>query len=247
MTQRMKATVSYDGTHFSGFQVQEKNRTVQGELEKALMKIHKGQPIRIQASGRTDAGVHARGQVIHFDTELRMGDYNWRKALNTLLPDDVRITDIMEAEEGFHARYTAKRKQYKYFVHNAPEQDVFKRHYVHHVPYHLELARMQQAIKAIEGTHDFSAFCSARTGVKGDKIRTIYEAVCEKQEDMLVFTFTGSGFLYNMVRILAGTLIDIGNGRKEAEDMAKILESKDRQLASKTAAASGLCLWKVDY
>lgn len=247
MTQRIKATVSYDGTRFFGFQVQDNQRTVQGELQKALMTIHKGQTIRIQASGRTDAGVHARGQIIHFDTELRMGDYNWRKALNALLPDDVRIIDIAQVDEDFHARYSVKRKQYKFFVLNAPEQDVFKRHYVHHVPYNLELDRIQQAITAIEGTHDFSAFCSASTGVKGDKIRTIYEAVCEKQDDMLVFTFTGSGFLYNMVRILVGTLIDIANARKEPEDMARILESKDRKLASKTAAASGLCLWKVDY
>ncbi|QXE01886.1 tRNA pseudouridine(38-40) synthase TruA [Terribacillus sp. DMT04] len=247
MTQRMKAIVSYEGTKFSGFQVQDQYRTIQGEIEKALTKIHKGQQIRIQASGRTDAGVHAKGQVIHFDTELRLGDYNWRKALNTLLPDDIRIVDITGAEEGFHARYNAKRKQYKYFIHNAPEQDVFKRHYVHHVPYNLDFDRIQQAIQVIEGTHDFTAFCSARAEVKGEKIRTIYEAACEKQDDMIVLTFTGNGFLYNMVRILAGTLIAIGNGRKEPEDMASILASKDRQLASKTAAASGLFLWKVEY
>ena len=244
---RMKMMISYDGTNFAGFQVQPKKRTVQGEIEKALHKMHKTNEIRITASGRTDSGVHAVGQVIHFDTVLQIEPINWLKALQALLPVDIHVVQIEQADDHFHARYDAISKEYRYIIMNREQPDIFRRHYVHWVPEQLDIAAMQQALSYLVGKHDFSSFCAANSGVKGEKVRTILHASLEMVEDELTFIIRGDGFLYNMVRIIVGTVLEIGRGKREPKDLLRILEEKDRKQAGKTAPAHGLYLWEVHY
>lgn len=247
MMAKIKCIVAYDGSNFSGYQVQPQKRTVQGELEKALQKIHKGESVRIYASGRTDTGVHAKGQSIHFDTELHIPGNSWKRALNALLPDDVYVKHSESVVDNFHARFGVVEKEYHYVVLNTEEPDIFARNYVYHFPYKLSLDAMQEACQLLEGTHDFTTFSSAKATVKGDRIRTIYEATCKKDGHRIEFVFRGSGFLYNMVRILVGTLLDVGQGRIEPQEIKGMLEKKDRKYASKTAPAQGLYLWEVRY
>lgn len=244
---KIKCTIAYDGTNFNGYQVQPGKRTVQGELEKALEKVHKGVTVRIQASGRTDTGVHAKGQTIHFDTELNIPGNSWKKALNALLPDDIYVVSSEIAHEDFHARYDVVEKEYRYYILNKREPDIFNRYYIHHFPYPLNIEAIQAACTEFVGTHDFTTFSSAKATVKGNKIRTLFEVSCKQQDDRLEFIFRGSGFLYNMVRILVGTLLDVGQGRVHPKDIHQMLEARDRGLAGKTAPAHGLYLWKVTY
>ncbi|MRH44866.1 tRNA pseudouridine(38-40) synthase TruA [Aquibacillus halophilus] len=244
---RIKCTISYDGTHFSGYQVQPNGRTVQQEFEKALSKLHKDEVIRIIASGRTDAGVHAKGQVIHFDTWLNIPIKNWPRALNAVLPDDIRVIDSEEVAQEFHARYNVREKEYRYFILNKREHDVFTRNYTCHVIKQLDVEAMIRACESMKGEHDFTSFCAANSGVKGDKIRTIYHATCYQEGNRIVFIVKGNGFLYNMVRILAGTLIEIGKHDRPITDIKRILDAKNRGDAGRTAPAQGLFLWDVVY
>lgn len=244
--QRIKCTISYDGAQFNGYQVQPKKRTVQSEMEKALQKLHKGAEVKVIASGRTDAGVHARGQVIHFDTPLTIPIEKWQIALNSLLPEDVTIVSVQIADPEFHARYSAVGKEYRYFVHLSKVRDPFKRFYAYRYPYTLDLSAIKEASKAFIGTHDFTSFCSAKTEVI-DRVRTIKEIDIYEENDMLVFRFIGNGFLYNMVRILVGTLLQVGSGDIHPDKIKEILERKQRTLAGKTAPPQGLYLWKVFY
>lgn len=246
MTRRIKCVVAYDGTYFSGYQVQPGKRTVQGEFEGVLKRMHKGDDVRITASGRTDAGVHAYGQVIHFDTPLALSPEQWKKALNAQLPDDIAVRSVDEADSTFHARFSAKAKEYRYNVWTAAERDVFRRHYCAWHPYPLRVDAMSEALGLLKGTHDFTSFCSAKTVIE-DRVRTIYQAEMEVDGPMLQFRFVGSGFLYNMVRIIVGTLIEIGKGKLSADDMLRILESRDRGQAGPTAPAKGLTLMSVEY
>ena len=246
MSKRIKCTLSYDGTHFSGYQIQPGKRTVQGELERALEQMHKGKTIRVVASGRTDAGVHAYGQVIHFDTSLSLSPDQWKKALNALLPDDIAIKDVQEADSSFHARFSAKAKEYRYKVRIAQERDVFLRNYCYHFPYPLDMEAMRNALKLIEGTHDFTSFCSAKTDIE-DRVRTIYKADMAIHEDILEFCFSGNGFLYNMVRIIVGTILEVGQGKRSIDSISSAFAAKDRRFAGKTAPPQGLYLWKVYY
>jgi len=243
---RVKCIVSYDGTHFSGYQVQPNKRTVQSEIEAALKKLHRGQSIRIHASGRTDAYVHAVGQVIHFDTTLTIPPEKWPYALNSLLPNDIVVLEAEHVADQFHARFDAIKKEYRYKLSTQKMIDVFKRDYTYHFPYKLDLDSMRQACLHLCGTHDFTSFCVAKTEVE-DKVRTIYSIeIVEKGTD-LIFCFTGNGFLYNMVRILMGTLLEVGQGKKTPDQIPYILEGKDRNLSGKTAPGHGLYLWKVYY
>jgi tRNA pseudouridine38-40 synthase len=247
MSKRIKCTLSYDGTHFSGYQIQPGKRTVQGELERVLEQMHKGKAIRVTASGRTDAGVHAYGQVIHFDTFLSLSSDQWKKALNAQLPDDIVIKDVQEADPSFHARFSAKAKEYRYKVRIAQERDVFLRNYCYHYPYPLDMEAMRRALRLIEGTHDFTSFCSAKTDVD-DRVRTIYKAdMTVHDDDLLEFCFIGNGFLYNMVRIIVGTILEVGQGKRSIDSISHAFEAKDRQFAGKTAPPQGLYLWKVYY
>lgn len=243
---RLKAVLAYDGTAFSGYQIQPNARTVQGELETALLKLHKGEPIRTYASGRTDAGVHARGQVIHFDSMLSIPERNWVKALQALLPDDIVVRYVERARDNFHARYDAVKKEYRYRIVTSEVLDVFRRNYSLHVPQPLNTAAMEAALRAIKGTYDFTSFCSLKTDVE-EKTRTIYEAELIERQDEIVLRFVGNGFLYNMVRILVGTILEIGRGEREPHDMKAILAARERAQAGKTASPQGLVLWSVSY
>ncbi|UCZ53400.1 tRNA pseudouridine(38-40) synthase TruA [Bacillus shivajii] len=243
---RLKAIVSYDGTNFSGYQVQVNARTVQGELENALKKIHKVPTFKVISSGRTDAKVHGINQPIHFDTTLSIPEDRWPRALNSLLPNDIVVKEVKEVEPHFHARFDTVGKEYRYIVNSADMQDVFKRNYTHHLPAQLSLEKMKEAAGHLIGTHDFTSFSSPKTEVI-DKVRTIFAIDIKQSDDEWTFTFVGSGFLYQMVRILVGTLLDIGQGDREPEEVPRILEGKNRELASPTAPGSGLYLAHVFY
>jgi tRNA pseudouridine38-40 synthase len=243
---RLKCTIAYDGTDFFGYQIQPQARTVQEELEKALKKLHKGNEVKITGSGRTDAGVHAKGQVIHFDTNLKIPIEKWPVALNALLPKDIAVLEAENVDSSFHARFDAKGKEYRYFINSSATRDPFTRHFATSFPFALNLKAMQIASQAFIGTHDFTSFCSAKTEVV-DKVRTINEIDIYEENGLIVFRFFGNGFLYNMVRILTGTLLEVGIGNRKAETMTEIIGKKDRIHAGKTASAQGLYLWKVFY
>ncbi|MDT8862258.1 tRNA pseudouridine(38-40) synthase TruA [Alkalihalobacillus sp. MEB130] len=244
--QRVALWVTYEGTNFSGYQVQPNSRTVQEEIERALSRIHKGEQIRIHSSGRTDTGVHARGQVVHFDSPLAIPADRWPKALNACLPDDIHILEATYVALDFHSRYHAVKKEYHYRVLLRKEGDVFRRNVTHHVSYPVSVKKMQEAAQALIGTFDFSSFCAANTSVV-DKVRTLFALTIEQDRDELVFKLVGNGFLYNMVRIIVGTLLEIGAGKRASEELAAILLAKDRTKAGKTAPGNGLFLWKVSY
>jgi len=244
--QRYKCTFSYDGTLFSGYQVQPKKRTVQIEIEKALKRLHKGRTIKITASGRTDAGVHAKGQVIHYDSPLLIPEDNWIKALQALLPEDIVVINVEKVNSTFHARYHTKGKEYRYLIRQSKVKDPFTRHYQFQYGYPLDVDQMRKGATYLIGTHDFTSFCSAKTEVV-DHVRTITAIELIEEGDKLMFRFVGDGFLYNMVRILVGTLLEVGRGQRKPEEISEIIAQKDRQRAGKTAAAQGLYLWEVFY
>ncbi|MCZ0755225.1 tRNA pseudouridine(38-40) synthase TruA [Anoxybacillus sp. J5B_2022] len=243
---RWKCTIAYDGTYFAGYQIQPNKRTVQGELERVLATMHKGEAVRVTASGRTDAGVHAYGQVIHFDSPLSLSADGWKKAFNAMLPDDLTVREVEQVEASFHARYSVAAKEYRYKIRTAVERNVFSRHYAYHFPYPLDYEAMKQALSFVKGTHDFTSFCSAKTEME-NRVRTIYEANLCLTDDGVEFQWIGNGFLYNMVRILVGTMLEIGQGKRSSDSIPAILAGKDRRLAGKTAPAHGLYLWKVTY
>lgn len=240
---RLKCTIQYDGTGYAGYQVQPNGLTIQEVIETTLARMHK-HPVKVIGSGRTDARVHAYGQVIHFDTELSIPPENVVKALNTLLPADVRVRSCEEVEPTFEARYDVVGKEYRYFVRR--EENAFRRNLSVHIPYPLDLERIRQGMAHLVGTHDFSSFCVAKTETD-NRVRTIYEAELMPVGDELVFRFQGSGFLYNQIRIMVGTLLDVGRGRFAPEDIKKMLLAKDRNVAGVTAPPHGLYLWEVFY
>ncbi|MEH7072394.1 tRNA pseudouridine(38-40) synthase TruA [Neobacillus drentensis] len=243
---RYKCIISYDGSGFSGYQVQPNKRTVQSVLEAALTKMHKGESVKVSASGRTDAGVHAKGQVIHFDSPLHIPEDRWAKALSSLLPEDIYVRSAVAVDESFHARFDAKGKEYRYLIHLSSERDPFQRNFVYQYPYPLNLKAMEQASKFFLGTHDFTSFCAAKTEVE-DKVRTIETINFTVENQLLTIRFVGNGFLYNMVRILVGTLLEVGSGDRSPEDIPIIIAHKDRTRSGKTAPSHGLYLWEVFY
>lgn len=245
---RYKMKLAYDGTHFSGFQVQPNKRTVQGEIEKALSKMSKGNFIRIKGAGRTDAGVHAKGQIIHFDYPKQIPADGMLRALNTLGPEDIVFLESKIVDDSFHSQYLAKGKMYQYRVDNHQLKNPFTRLYTHHHPFEMDLNRTQKALAFLEGTHDFTSFASAHSD-KEDKTRTIYEASVMIDEKTMewIFTFRGNGFLYNMIRIIMGTILQIADGRREPEEIEQMLKAKDRAAAGPTAAPHGLCMVEVYY
>lgn len=243
-----KLTLAYDGTNFAGYQVQPHQRTVQGVLQKALGKMAKVPAIHVDGSGRTDSGVHALGQVVSFDYPGTLPARSMMLAMNSLMPLDIEILNAEIVPATFHARYSAKGKRYRYRVARGRFTDPFKRLYTGHYPYQLDVARIRLALQDVVGTHDFTSF-AASGGVIEDKVRTIYEATVQDDvaNNELIFEFYGNGFLYNMVRIIVATLLEIGNGRRGVHDFLRLYEVKDRQQARGTAPASGLYLKEVYY
>ena len=240
---RIKCTVSYDGTLFNGYQRQPGQRTVQGEIESALNKICK-QSVTIHSSGRTDAGVHAYGQVFHFDSDLSMDGGRYAKALNSILPEDIYVLDSQEVHPDFHSRYHCKVKEYRYKM-SLNEYNPLNRHYVYYHRRPLDVERMREAMGYLLGTHDFTSFCGNLDEV--NKERTIYKAELLDDEGELTFIFVGNGFLRYMIRIMVGTMIQVGEGRKLPNDIKHILSMKDRRLAGHTAKPQGLYLHRVEY
>lgn len=245
---RYKAVIAYDGTNFNGFQAQPNGRTVQEELEKTLKKMNNGRTIQIFGSGRTDAGVHAEGQVIHFDYPEDRPLERIRYALDTQAPEDISVKCVEKVAEDFHARYHVREKTYQFRVDIGKPRSPFRRFYASYYPYPLELEKIERALTDLIGTHDFTSFCASGSSIE-DKVRTIYEATLEVNEkgDELLFTFRGDGFLYKMIRILVGTLLKIGNGRMDETSIPAVLAAKDRNLAGPTAYPEGLYLVEVTY
>ncbi|MBQ9832984.1 MAG: tRNA pseudouridine(38-40) synthase TruA [Clostridia bacterium] len=242
---RIRMVISYDGTNYVGWQTQPNGITVQEEIEKALFKLT-GEKTVLHGSGRTDSGVHARAQVAHFDTNSRIPADKFSFALNTHLPKDIRIMYSGEADSEFHSRFTAKRKTYCYTVQSGVHEDPFMRNTSLFIHSPLDFDAMQKEAQAVVGTHDFAAFRSTGT-VNKTTVRTVFESYWTKKENLFVYTVCGDGFLYNMVRILAGTMIDVGMGRIEAGAVRRALESADRSDAGATAPSHGLMLKRVIY
>lgn len=245
---RYRVILAYDGTKFHGFQSQPNLRTVQGTIEAALLKMTKETPVTVFGAGRTDAGVHARGQVVHFNFPGNIPPRNMLLGLNSMMPLDVVIKDVAIVPETFHAQFSTVGKRYGYRVSRTRFTDPFKRFYTGHYPYQLDLGRIETAIQDVVGTHDFTSF-AASGGVIKNKVRTIYTArmVDHPDEDEIYFEFIGNGFLYNMVRILVGVLLEIGNDRRPVDEFPRLYAVKDRQEARITAPASGLYLQEVYY
>ncbi|MEN6472206.1 MAG: tRNA pseudouridine(38-40) synthase TruA [Clostridiaceae bacterium] len=241
---RIRLIVQYAGANYVGWQVQNNGVSVQALLEAELRKLT-GAPIRLHASGRTDSGVNARAQVAHFDTPSRMPADKYAYALNAGLPRDIRVLYSGEAE-GFHARFDVKKKHYRYQVENRPHASVFYRDTALHVHVPLDMALLNEAAAHILGEHDFSAFKSAGTAVE-NAVRTVYRSEWTAEGRLLCYDVAGSGFLYNMVRILVGTMLPIGMGRQAPDSMRLALEGGSRFDAGPTAPAHGLTLYRVEY
>ncbi len=243
---RYKIVIAYDGTDFAGYQTQINGQTIQDSIERALTKIAKGQFVRIHAASRTDAGVHAKGQVAHFDFPFAISPDGLFRGLNTLLPDSIVIQSVERVQADFHSRYDSKGKKYEYRIYNSKLKNPFNRLYTTHHPYKLHKERAEKALSYLIGTHDFSSFVASNTDVQ-DKVRTIYEASLSVVEDEWIFTFVGDGFLYNMIRIIVGTIIEVAEGKREPEEMEVIIQAKNRNYAGKTFAPTGLCLVELYY
>ena len=245
---RYKATISYDGYAFAGFQRQPNQRSVQGELEKTLSRLNAGQMVTVHGAGRTDSGVHALGQVIHFDLKGERDLEKLRFALDTQCPEDIDIISVEKVADDYHCRYAKHQKVYEFIVDVGRPKNPMMRHYASPYPYPLDFELMEKAIKDLVGQHDFTGFTAAGSSVE-DKVRTIYQAdlFYDPQKHVLTFIFRGNGFLYKQIRNMVGTLLKIGNGRMPVSQIQRILKEKDRNLAGPTAAPQGLYLKEIIY
>ncbi len=242
---KVKLIVSYDGTDYYGWQRQDDVPSIQEELEKTCCKLFK-QDINIQGAGRTDAGVHARGQCATFQVDTMIPMERIPLVLNRILPPDIVVTSAEIVSDDFHARYSAKNKTYKYKIVNADYPIPQMRNYAEFIYIPLNIEDMDKGAQYFVGTHDFSAFCSSKN-TKKTTTRTIHYAKISKDEEIITFEVCGNGFLYNMVRIMVGTLIQVGTGHMEPSKIRDIILSKDRKKAGNTVPACGLTLSGVEY
>lgn len=242
---RVKLIVSYDGTNYCGWQIQTNGITIEEVLNKTISELT-GEKIAVIGASRTDSGVHALGNVAVFDTESRIPAEKFSFALNQRLPADIRIQDSCEVEPDWHPRYCDTRKTYEYKILNRRFAIPTERLYSHFFYYPLDLEKMQQAADYLVGEHDFKSFCTPRTQVDST-VRTIYYLNVAKEGDMITIRINGNGFLYNMVRIIVGTLLKVGTGLYPPEHVKEILEAKDRQKAGPKAEACGLTLVEIEY
>ena len=242
----IKLVIEYDGKDFNGWQKQPTKLNIQGEIERAIKQIT-GEEVDLTASGRTDAGVHALGQVANFKTNSNIAIEKIPIALNSNLKKSIIIKSAEEVEERFHSRLNCKRKTYRYIINNSKYGTAIYRNLETHIPIKLNIQKMQEAVKYFEGEHDFKAFKASGTSSKSS-VRTIYKAqVIEAENERIYIELTGNGFLYNMVRIISGTLVEVGMGKIAPEEIKTIIESQKRENTGKTLPPQGLYLVKVEY
>lgn len=242
----IKLTICYEGTRYKGWQRLGNNEmTIQGKLEDVLSKMT-GEKIEIFGSGRTDAGVHALMQVANFQTDSEMTTKEIQDYCYRYLPDDIVVKKVEKAHEKFHSRYNVKSKSYVYKIYNGKYHDPFTRKHITHVSESLNIAQMKRAADLLTGEHDFSSFTSAKSKKKS-RVREIYDIEINKNDKSIEIILRGNGFLHNMVRIIVGTLIEVGLGRMKPDEVLKILNKKDRKFAGPTAPAKGLFLHSVEY
>ena len=241
-----KAILQYEGTRYRGWQTQgNTENTIQGKLEALLTKMT-GEPVEVNGSGRTDAGVHAAGQVISFRCKTKASPEEICRYMNEYLPEDIVVLSVEEAAPRFHARLNAVRKTYVYRIWNAPVRNVFRRKFTTWIQKTLDLEAMERAAALLCGTHDYRAFCSLKK-FKKSTVRTIEKIEIGKMGQEIRISYTGDGFLYHMVRILTGTLVEVGLGLRKPEEITEILESQDRTKAGRLMPPEGLTLERVEY
>lgn len=241
----IKLLIEYDGTNYSGWQRQKNAVSIQGTIEKAIFKIT-GEKVDLIGASRTDAGVHAKEYVANFNTETKIPDDRIKNALNSKLPRDIVIIDSCEVDLDFHARYNSVGKRYSYTILNRNQPPALNRYYLYHYRRPLNVELMRIGAKYFVGKHDFAAFRNTGSSQK-TSVRTILKLDVEQKGDIIIFYISADGFLYNMARIIVGTLVNVGIGKIKPEDIINIMESKDRINAGKAAPAGGLCLEKVFY
>ena len=242
---RIMLRVAYDGTDFSGWQVQNEMRTVEGELNKAISELT-GETIEVIGASRTDSGVHSKGNVAVFDTESTIPAEKFMYAVNSLLPEDVTVTGSKEVDGDFHPRHCKSIKTYEYRIYTSRINNPLKRRYAYRFPTELDVEKMDEAAKYLIGEHDFKSFCCVRTQAE-TTVREIYSADVFRDDEDIVIRVMGAGFLYNMVRIIAGSLTDVGSGKYEPVHIKEVLEGTDRTLAGPTAEPQGLTLMNIEF
>ena len=238
-------TLMYDGTNYFGYQRQSGFITIQQAMEEAIFKITK-ENVTVSGCGRTDSKVHALNYVLSFRTNSNMPVDKFPVALNSVLPHDISVLDAKQVPDDFDGRFSVKRKTYIYKIHNSEIKNPFLRNYVCHYKYKLDIEKMRKAAEYIVGTHDFKCFCASGAQVK-TTVRTVYDLTLTQNGDNIELSITSNGFLYNMVRIIAGTLMYVGGGKMQPEDVKNIVKSGDRRLAGITAPPEGLYLKSVEY
>ena len=243
---RFFMTFSYDGSKYNGYQKQPKKNTVQGELEKALKQLNGGKDVSLVASGRTDAQVHALGQVFHFESNIQMKEEQWKYKLNCLLPKDIRIKEVTFENDDFHARFSCKSKRYDYYI-STDELNPFVRNYMAIEKRNLDISKMQEAANVFLGTHDFTSFTSSKIHEEKSRIRTITECKVIKHENHIQLIFIGEGFLRYQVRMMSQTIIEAGLHHIDTKDIIKMLEAKDKHVCRYKADPCGLYLVEVNY
>ena len=246
MEKNYKLKISYDGSRYFGWEHQPDRETIQGKIETVLARMGDKDMVDVIGAGRTDAGVHARAMIANVHLDTQMSPEEIRDYANRYLPDDIAILEVREAADRFHARYKAVGKTYQYTCFDGPVKPVFDRKYYTPLDQELDVEAMQEAAHFLEGKHDYKSFCG-NSRMKKSTVRIVDTITVRRRKGYVYLTFHGTGFLQNMVRIMSGTLIEVGLGRKRPEEVGEILEACDRKVAGPTAPAKGLCLLKVDY
>lgn len=246
MEKNYKLKISYDGSRYFGWEHQPDRETIQGKIETVLARMVDKDMVDVIGAGRTDAGVHARAMIANVHLDTQMSPEEIRDYANRYLPDDIAILEVREAADRFHARYKAVGKTYQYTCFDGPVKPVFDRKYYTPLDQELDVEAMQEAAHFLEGKHDYKSFCGNSRMTKST-VRIVDTITVRRRKGYVYLTFHGTGFLQNMVRIMSGTLIEVGLGRKRPEEVGEILEACDRKVAGPTAPAKGLCLLKVDY
>lgn len=246
MEKNYKLKISYDGSRYFGWEHQPDRETIQGKIETVLARMVDKDMVDVIGAGRTDAGVHARAMIANVQLDTQMSPEEIRDYANRYLPDDIAILEVREAADRFHARYKAVGKTYQYTCFDGPVKPVFDRKYYTPLDQELDVEAMQEAAHFLEGKHDYKSFCG-NSRMKKSTVRIVDTITVRRRKGYVYLTFHGTGFLQNMVRIMSGTLIEVGLGRKRPEEVGEILGACDRKVAGPTAPAKGLCLLKVDY